>query len=197
MRGNRARREDGLGAVVDAVLPGADSALARNADHLHEALSAATKSPAGAAAAYVLRGNEWLGHPAHPLMVMVPVGAWTVTGWFDLRGATTGDSRFDEVADGALRVGILAALPAAVTGVAQFLDADGAARRETALHAALNNVALALFTGSLALRRRGRRSLGRRLASVGHLVVGVSGFLGSDLSYRHGMGVRPQAVKRG
>ncbi|WP_461024459.1 DUF2231 domain-containing protein [Thalassiella azotivora] len=136
-----------------------------------------------------LRGNDWLGHPLHPVIVMVPVGAWSVTGWYDLRGAISGQPDHDQVADAALRVGVLTALPAAVTGLVQFLDTRGASRRQTAVHAGLNYLALALYVASLRARRAGRRSAGRRLATGALLVVGLSGYLGDDLAYRHGVGV--------
>jgi uncharacterized membrane protein len=92
-----------------------------------------------------------------------------------------------------LRVGIVGAVGAAATGLVQYIDTHGAVRRETAVHAALNNLALGLFVSSAVLRRRGRRHLARRLSAAGLGVVGVSGFLGGDIAYRHGVGVRPQA----
>ncbi len=75
---------------------------------------------------------------------------------------------------------MVGAVAAAVTGLVQYLDTRDAARRETAVHAALNNVALGLYVASWALRSRGRRSLGRALAASGLGVVSVSGWLGGD-----------------
>ncbi len=62
------------------------------------------------------------------------------------------------------------------------------------MHAALNSTALVLYLGSWAARSRGRRPFGRRLAALGLSLVGISGFLGGDIAFRHGVGVRPQAL---
>ena len=137
----------------------------------------------------LLRGNTWLGHPLHPVVVTVPIGAWVVSSWYDLRSIRTGRKRDEYAADGALRVGIRSAVPAAVTGIAQFLDTRDHTRRETAVHAGLNNLALTLFLISLGLRGAGHRGLARGVSATALAVVGVSGYLGGDLAYRHGIGV--------
>lgn len=182
-----------LAALVDKVLPGDDSMLDRGTAASRAAVARAAEQPGVRPVVTALRGNEWLGHPLHPVVVAVPIGAWVVTAWYDARSAATGDARDEHTADAALRVGIVGALAAAATGLVQYIDTHGAVRRETAVHAALNNLALGLFVGSAVLRRRGRRPLARRLAAAGIGVVGVSGFLGGDIAYRHGVGVRPQA----
>lgn len=183
----------GAGRAVDALLPGPGSTLDHVSERLHQRVTALAGTGIGRRVAYLLRGNEWLGHPLHPVLVMIPIGAWSVSGWYDLLASRRDDPHLDDVADAALRVGVAVAVPAAVAGVAQFLDTRGSVRRETAVHAALNNVALTLYLGSLALRASGRRGSGRLLSGVAHGVVSVSGFLGDDLAYRHGVGVRPQA----
>lgn len=184
-----------LAALVDRLLPGPDSPLDRSSLAAQAAISRAADTPAGRNVHTALHGNAWLGHPAHPIVITVPIGAWATAAWFDARSAATGQRRYDAAADGALRVGIGGALLAAVTGAAQFLDTRGGVRRETTVHAALNNAALALYVASWAARRAERRPLGRRLAALGLGVVGVSGYLGGDLSYRHGVGMRPQALR--
>jgi uncharacterized membrane protein len=63
------------------------------------------------------------------------------------------------------------------------------------VHAALNNVALGLYVSSAVLRRRGDRERARRLSAAALGIVGVSGYLGGDLAFRHGVGVRPQASR--
>ncbi len=182
-----------LSALVDKVLPGDDSLLDRGTAASRAAVARAAERPRVRPVVTALRGNEWLGHPLHPVVVGVPIGAWVVAGWYDARSAVTGDAQDEHTADAALRVGIVGAVGAAATGLVQYIDTHGAVRRETAVHAALNNLALGLFVSSAVLRRRGRRPLARRLSAAGLGVVGVSGFLGGDIAYRHGVGVRPQA----
>lgn len=185
-----------LGVLVDRLLPPAGSR--------YDEVSAAGRDLAQAVLVdnetvrplwKALHGNEWLSHPLHVVVITVPIGAWTASAWYDLRSAVTKHPGDEYAADAALRVGIVGAVAAALTGVAQYVDTRGSARREATAHAALNNVALVLYLGSWAARRRNHRKAGRRLAALGHLVVSVSGYLGSDLSYRHGVGVRPQALR--
>ena len=124
-----------------------------------------------------------------PWRLPVPVGALVLSSWYDLKGARTGRPQDDYAADGALRVGIAGAVLAGVTGIAQFLSTRDQTRRETGVHAALNNGALTLYLLSLGLRRTGRRRLARTVSATALGIVAASGYLGGDLSYRHGVGV--------
>ena len=182
-----------LSDLVDKALPGDGSVLDRATAASVAAGNRVAERPGARPVVTALRGNEWLGHPLHPVVVAVPIGAWVVGAWYDGRSVVTGDARDEYAADGALRIGIAGAVASAVTGIAQYLDTRGAVRRETAVHAALNNVALGLYVGSAVLRGQGRRPLARRLATTGLGIVSVSGFLGGDIAFRHGVGVRPQA----
>ena len=179
--------------LVDKSLPGDGTVLDRASAASQAAVVRVAEQPGVRPVVTLLRGNEWLGHPLHPVVVAVPIGAWVVSAWYDLRSATTADARDEYAADGALRLGIAGAVAAAVTGIVQYVDTRGAVRRETAVHAALNNVALGLYVGSAVLRTRDRRPLARRLAAGALGVVSLSGFLGGDVAFRHGVGVRPQA----
>jgi len=182
-----------LTALVDKSLPGEGGAFDHATAASVAALERAAQRPGVSPVVAALRGNEWLGHPIHPVVIALPIGAWVVSAWYDVRSAATGDERDEHAADGALRLGIAGAVVSAVTGVVQYIDTRGAVRRETALHAALNNVALGLYVSSAVLRRRGNRPLARRLSYAGLGIVGISGYLGGDLAFRHGVGVRPQA----
>ena len=181
-------------AVVDRAIPRAGGKYDELTRKARNKLAEATSSGWAAPIAKALHGNEWLGHPLHPVVIALPIGAWSVTGWYDLRSALSGDPGQEESADAALKVGVVGAIVAATTGAVQYLDTHGAVRRETAVHAGLNNLALALYLGSMAARRAGSRPLGRRLSLVALSLVGVSGYLGGDLSYRHGVGVQREAV---
>lgn len=184
-----------LVSLVDRFLPGAGTGLDRVSSASQAALRRATETPAGRPVTVLLRGNEWLGHPNHPVVVALPIGAWSLCGWYDARSVATRNPQDEYAADAGLRFGVVGALAAAATGLVQYLDTHGEVRRETAVHAVLNNIALTVYLLSWAARRRGRRSLGRRLAGLGLSLVGVSGFLGGDIAFRHGVGVRPQAYR--
>jgi nitrite reductase/ring-hydroxylating ferredoxin subunit len=122
----------------------------------------------------------WLGNPLHPALTDVPLGAWTAAAVLDVLGS--------EAADEVLTIGVLAAVPAALTGLNDWSHLKGEPRRVGVVHAVVNTMALTLNVGSLALRRNGNRGLARVLSGVGYLGVAFSAHLGGRLSF--GLGVR-------
>ena len=135
-----------------------------------------------------LLDGTWLGAPLHPALSDVPVGAWTSAFTLDLVATVTGSKAAATAADGALAVGVAAALPAAVTGTADWRDLIGEERRVATAHALLNVAGLALSVASLAQRARGRHGVGRALSAAGLAISGSAAHLGGELSF--GMGVR-------
>jgi nitrite reductase/ring-hydroxylating ferredoxin subunit/uncharacterized membrane protein len=131
--------------------------------------------------------GTWLGHPFHPVVTDVPLGAWTAALVFD--ALETRDGRWSRPADGAVAIGVAGAVAAAASGLTDWQHTDAAPRRAGLAHAMLNTVALGLYVGSLALRRAGARRGGRRLAGAGFAVVMASAYLGGRLVYHHRIGV--------
>src|SRR5688572_3144446 len=121
--------------------------------------------------------GTWLGHPLHPVLVHVPVGTWVSAGLLDLvpplRPAATA----------LIGTGVAAALPASLTGAADWSEQDVGVRRLGALHAAANTAALGLYVGSLVARGRGRGTLGLVLSYAGLGVAGSSAAIGGHMSY--------------
>jgi uncharacterized membrane protein len=181
----------GPAAILDRLIPGPGSVVEPLAQWIQRTLGRVQGTGAGRAVVTTLRGNDWFGHPLHPIAVTVPIGAWVTTAFFDLRSLSGGRPGDEHAADTALRLGVLTAVPAAVTGWAQFLDTSGGARRQTLIHAALNGAGVALNIWSLAVRASGHRRAGHWLSGAALTVVGASGYLGGDLAYRHGVGVSP------
>lgn len=137
----------------------------------------------------------WLGHPLHPVLTDVPIGAWTLTQFLDLVSAARGDDKaLDSAADIALGAGIVAAVGAAVTGVADWSDVGGSQRRMGMAHAILNVAGLGLNVGSMALRMGGRkRGMARTLSAGGYLVSALAAFVAGELIYKLGQAVNRNA----
>jgi nitrite reductase/ring-hydroxylating ferredoxin subunit/uncharacterized membrane protein len=129
----------------------------------------------------------WLGHPLHPVLVQLPVGAWMSTAILDL---LPGQRRGAAVL---LAVGTAAAVPAAVAGANDWAALDREQRRVGLAHVAGNSVAMAFFVASIAARLRGRHTRGRTLSLVGLSVAGGSAYLGGHLAYKQAAQVN-QAV---
>src|SRR5213080_4515645 len=101
--------------------------------------------PAGREVRNFLHGT-WLGHPLHPVLTDVPLGAWTVALALD---ALDGISGRDDLAPGA-----------AAAGLTDWQYTDGAPRRLGVALGLLNVGATALYTTSLLYRQRGARDEG-------------------------------------
>jgi len=144
--------------------------------------------PAGARIKNFLHGT-WLGHPLHPVLTDIPVGAWTAAAVMDAADALGGhDGRTGSGAARAIRIGVAGAAAAALAGAADWHHTDGGSKR-TGLHAMLNTAALGLYVSSLALRRRGRVPEGRGVAFLGFATMLASAYLGGSLVYRQRVGV--------
>jgi nitrite reductase/ring-hydroxylating ferredoxin subunit/uncharacterized membrane protein len=149
--------------------------------------------PAGVTAKNALHG-VWLGHPLHPVLTDVPIGAWTTALALDAREVTTADEAYGRAADFAVGVGLVAAVGAAVTGLNDWSETEGRSRRLGLLHGLLNLTATALVASSYALRRSGARSAGRATTVAGYGVAVAAAYLGGNLVYRERIGVTHAAV---
>jgi len=133
-----------------------------------------------------LLSGTGIGHPLHPLLTDVPIGAWTSALVLDVVGGEPAR----RAADRLLVVGALAALPTAVTGLSDLADCVHSDERSLgALHALGNVAALSCFLASYAARRLGRRAGGLELSGLGGVLLAGSGFLGGHLAFRKGIGV--------
>lgn len=159
----RLERAAPLDAVAARVRPLVDKALAnrRVTDALH---------------------GVWLGHPLHPVLVQVPVGAWTSAAILD---SWPGGRRAATLLIG---VGLAGAVPAAAAGVADWSQQDTQQQRTGLAHAMGNVAALSLYSASLLARGRANHSLGRALAYAGFALAGASATVGGHLAYRQTAG---------
>jgi nitrite reductase/ring-hydroxylating ferredoxin subunit/uncharacterized membrane protein len=149
--------------------------------------------PAGQTVKNALHG-VWLGHPLHPVLTDVPLGAWTTALALDAREVATGDGAYGRAADFAVGVGLVAAVGAAVTGLNDWSETDGRARRLGLLHGLLNLTATALVATSYALRRTGSRPAARASAVAGYGIALGAAYLGGNLVYDERIGVTHAAV---
>jgi nitrite reductase/ring-hydroxylating ferredoxin subunit len=140
----------------------------------------------------LLSGTK-LGHPAHPMLTDLPIGAWSMSALLD----TVGGASAAPAADLLISVGILSAIPTAVTGLNDWSDTIGAETRIGAVHAGANVAALGLYTASLIARRSGRRFRGKVLGLAGLGALMVGGYLGGHLTYARAVNVNHTAFEHG
>jgi uncharacterized membrane protein len=153
-------------------------------------------TPAGAGAVAVVKtvgkgtlkdllSGTPIGHPLHPLLTDVPIGAFTAATALDLFGG----ERAQPGADALVGLGLLSALPTVAAGAADWSDSYGPDQRLGAVHAIANVVGLGLYACSLRARRRDRRGAATVLGLAGMTTMAAGGYLGGHLSHSRGVGV--------
>ena len=154
-----------------------------------ELVQSAYKSagPAGQTVKNALHG-VWLGHPLHPAITDLPVGSWATAAVLDVL-EMSGGKKYQAGADAAVMLGLVSAIPAALSGMTDWSATYGKTQRVGAMHGILNVGAAALYASSYAARKAERRGLGRWLGFIGFGLVFASAWLGGELSYSQRVGV--------
>ncbi len=173
--GDAINRQDWLGPVEQVLGKVADALFLKGV-------------PGGAKLRNFFHGT-WLGHPLHPVITDVPIGAWSAAVVLDAYELVTGDDRLAPGADMAVSVGLVGAAGAALSGLNDWNYTSGKPKRVGALHALTNIVATACYLGSWWQRRNGCRSAGIGSAFAGYAISAVGAYLGGHLVYNERMGV--------
>jgi len=133
----------------------------------------------------------WLGHPLHPAITDVPIGAYVVALVLDVSGQRA-------AATAAIGVGIVFMLLAALAGYADYIDLEGKSRRFGTVHSSLMLVALVLYVVSFVMRLGAVASPAEVwLSVIGFLIVITSAYIGGELVYNLGAQVDRHAWRGG
>jgi uncharacterized membrane protein len=136
------------------------------------------------------------GHPFHPMLVPVPIGAWIASLTFDIASLVVDDHAFLVKASlWLIGLGVLGALAAATVGFVDFLGLppNTPVHRTAVIHLSLNLAVTGAFVANFAWRH----STGTGDVGAGQLVLSVlsiatlaaSGFLGGKLTFHYGVRV--------
>jgi len=121
----------------------------------------------------VLHG-EATGIPLHIIFTDAPLGAWWMAQILDLfpgNGMRLAATRL-------VGLGVVAAVPTALTGWAEWARADRGTRRVGIVHATANAIGTLVFLSSWAARSRSRHDLGVWLGRLGGVVLLVGAMCG-------------------
>ncbi|WP_329192512.1 MULTISPECIES: DUF2231 domain-containing protein [unclassified Streptomyces] len=144
------------------------------------------------------------GHPFHPILVTVPIGAWVAGTVFDIASHVVDDPDF--LARGSMwliAVGVIGALPAALVGFLDLLAIPNGTRafRIALVHMTLNLLVTVSYAGNFLWRHAGGGPSGSVgwgqlvLGAVSLAVLGASGYLGGMLAYHYGVRVADEATQ--
>lgn len=143
---------------------------------------------------YLWRGLP--GHPVHPPLTDATIGIFTFAVIAALAGILFDHANLAEAWWLALVVGLVASLPTAGTGFAEWLTIEAGTPlwRTATTHmivnaAALLSFLLAVLVGHGAYHRAEVTALPFALTLVGFLLLTLGGWLGGTITYVHGMRV--------
>lgn len=142
----------------------------------------------------VLHG-KFLGHPLHPAVTDIPVGAWSTALVLDAVQMMTGNESIGDAADLAVGVGLAGAVASAVTGLTDWSESYGRGRDIGVMHGLLNVAATGLYTASLIARRGKSRQSGVAMSMLGYAIAGFSAYLGGHLVFGEQLGVDHTATQ--
>jgi uncharacterized membrane protein len=132
------------------------------------------------------------GHPVHPSLQAIPASLLPASTTFDALARLGIDKEgLSKAAHYSLVFGLLGAVGAAGTGLLDYYEIKNRPVRRIALYHGITNTTL---VGSYVLslrRRKGYKADGSALAlsALGAALIGLSGYLGGELVYEHGVRV--------
>ena len=140
------------------------------------------------------------GHPIHPMLIPFPIGLWVFSVVADIIYLWRDNPDWEWLAKWTLLAGCIGAVAAAIFGIIDWLSIkDREVKKVANWHARLNILALLLFAASWYLRTdNGQDMIGNSLkipmalSGVGLIAIVISGWLGGELVFKHGVGVNPQ-----
>jgi nitrite reductase/ring-hydroxylating ferredoxin subunit/uncharacterized membrane protein len=148
----------------------------------------------------ILLNGTWVGHPLHPLLTDIPIGAWTLTILFDLMALLLRLPQLGLAASITAGVGVAGAAAAAAAGLADWMDVDPPEKAVGAFHATVNISATVLFLISFLMRWGQHWQTGWGIfapALAGYLLAALGGYLGGIMVFHMGVMINRNAYRNG
>lgn len=176
----------GLSNVIDGI------GQMKNLDPISKPLSNVVSKVTSPDAVKNALSGTWLGHQLHPLLTDLPIGAWTMASALDLTSRGT----MPKASARLVGFGILAAVPTAISGAADWSESYGKEQRIGLVHAIGNSVGTTLQLASWVTRRCGHHRIGTGLSLAGLAATVGASYLGGHLSFGLGVGVDHTAFQK-
>jgi nitrite reductase/ring-hydroxylating ferredoxin subunit len=135
----------------------------------------------------VLHGT-WLGHPLHPVLTDIVIGAYTLGSLFDFASLLNPSSTSEAAADSLNSVGNAAVLPTVLAGLADYSTVPRRAAGLGLAHALLNVTAFGLSLASMQARKRHARGPAITLSAASLMILLGSSYLGGHMVFKFKVG---------
>ena len=148
----------------------------------------------------VFLNGTWIGHPLHPMLTDIPIGAWTLTILLDLIGLLFGLPQLGLASSIAACIGVAGALATAAAGLADWMDVDPPEKAIGVFHASVNVSATIFFLISFLMRWGRHWQPGWAafvVALAGYLLVMIGGYLGGAMVFYKGVMINRNAYRTG
>lgn len=131
------------------------------------------------------------GHPLHPMLIPFPIGWWVLSLICDVFVLIKGKGMWDIFALYTMAGGVIAALTAALPGfVDLFTMKRSPVKRIGIWHMGINLLITVIYIFNFLWRRQGGPTEGTVvLSAFAVLLLVVSGWLGGEMVYVHGVAV--------
>lgn len=133
-------------------------------------------------------------HPIHPMLIPLPIGLWIFSLVCEITSLVKSDTIWGAVALYTMAGGVVGALLAALPGFVDLVTLPpSSARRKGFWHLGVNLTIVTLYVLNVLWRRHADpATMGPLALSVAAvLLLAISGWLGGEMVYVHGVGVEP------
>jgi uncharacterized membrane protein len=137
------------------------------------------------------------GHPIHAMLVSIPLTCFIVTFFTDLIYWKTANMMWANMSAWLLTIGLVVSVLVVLAGLIDFLgDRRVRALGSAWIHGLGNGLALVLCIFNIFIHSRDAYTSvvpdGLILSGLVVLILAFTSWLGAELVYRHGVGVRPE-----
>ncbi|SNB46692.1 DUF2231 domain-containing protein [Geobacter sp. DSM 9736] len=138
-------------------------------------------------------------HPVHPMLIPLPIGLWIFSLVCDIIMLSTGNPLWSILSLYTMAGGIIGALFAALPGLVDLFTLNPSfVKRLGIWHMGVNLIIVLLYVINFLWRREIlTESAGPFILSlISVMLLGISGWLGGELVYVHGVAVEPVGRQR-
>lgn len=139
--------------------------------------------------------GTWLGHPLHPVLTSLPMGAAATAVILDASSVLPRARGLRNASQSVIGLAVIGNVAAAASGVTDWQHTHEESRRIGFVHGIVNGIATVLYAVSWRERRHRRFARGMACSAVGYGLTLGSGYLGGAMVYELSTGVHRKSAR--